>query len=235
MSKGSTERMSPETFVEELKALISANLAGNVQLMARINELVKAATARQKEPIDASTLFARWMEFNLASYSVISTQGMALLNGIVSAAEQALGTKARPAPEPGPSAEQKVEMRLEGRQGERVTAPFLVENRYDRALDVAFQASDLVPGSGRALPASHISFEPATLMVAPKGQAVVNAAVTLTKDFVVGQTYSTTIRVLGFQAKEVALAITVRPPGKEAKPAGQTVKRAKPAKKRRAS
>lgn len=238
-AKGSTEQKSPKAFFEELKSLIAANLAGNLQLVSRLNDLVKDATKafaarRAGERTDASELLSRWLELNLASYSAVSTHSLALLNGIASAAEQALGAKAQPVPEPEPAPEQRVEMRLEGRQGERVTAPFLVENQYDRRLEVSFEASDLVPASGPAISGSQITFEPSTLTVAPKGQAVVQAAVMLTPDFVVRQTYATTIRMLGFQAKEIRLAVTVLPPAEGAKPAGQPVKGAKPGKKRRA-
>lgn len=237
--KGSSKQKSPEVFFEELKSRIAANLAGNLQLVRRLSDLVKDATKafaarRAGERAEPSELLSRWLEFSLASYSAVSTHSLELLNGVVSAAEQALGAKARPAPEPEPAPGQRVEMRLEGRQGERVTAPYLVENRYDRRMDVSFEASDLVPASGTPISGSQITFEPSTLSVPPQGQAVVQAAVTLTHDFVVGQTYTTTIRVLGFQAKEIRLAITVLPPAKGAKVAGRSVKRAKPGKKRRA-
>jgi hypothetical protein len=63
---------------------------------------------------------------------------------------------------------------------------------------------------------------------------VVQAAVSVTRGFVVGQTYTTTIRLLGFQAKEVGLSITVLPPAEAAKPSGPPRRRTKPVGKRQA-
>lgn len=73
------------------------------------------------------------------------------------------------------------------------------------------------------------------MTVVPKGQVVVQAAVMLTRDFVVRQTYATTIRMLEFQAKEIGLAITVLPQAEGATPVSQPLKRARPGKKQRAS
>ena len=232
-------RKSPEEFVEQLKELVAANVAGSTQLVARFNDFVRDAAravgpGRAGEPTDeAVTLLSRWLDFNLASYSVVSTHGLALLNGLLSAAESTLIPKAPRAPDARPSPAPHVELRLSGRHGERVTSGFVVENHFDRAFAVTLQCGDLIPVTGKALPASLVAFEPAKLVIASRGQAVIQAAVAITNDFVVGQTYTTTIRLLGFQAKEVGLSVTVLPPAEAAKPSGPPPKRSKPAKKRR--
>lgn len=233
-------RKSPEEFVEQLKELVAANVAGNAQLVTRFNDFIRDAAKAvgagraAGEPANAAALLSRWLDFNLASFSVASTHGLALLNGLLSAAENALLPKAPSAPGARPTPEPRVELRLEGRPGERVTSAFLVENHFDRPLDVAFEAGALIPATGPSLPASLIAFEPATLAIAPRGQAVVQAAVTITRDFVVGQTYVTTIRLLGLHAKEMGLSVTVRPPANAAEPSGPPPTQGKSADRRRA-
>jgi hypothetical protein len=209
--------MSSSEFVDRLKALVSANIAGNTQLVIRLSDFVrKASQAAGKKPVgertDAQTLLARWLDFNLASYSVVSAGSLALLNDLLSAAENTLIPKDSPAPNPPfPSPAPPTELRLSGRHGERATSGFLLENRFDQPHAVAFECAELTPKTGPPLPASLVNFEPATLTIPPRGQAVVQAAVSITPDFVVGQTYTTTIRLLGFEAKELSLSITVLP------------------------
>jgi hypothetical protein len=229
-----SRRTSAEEFVRRLKDLVAANIAGNAELVARFNKFLQdaakaAGSARAGQTPDAATLLSRWLDLNLASYAVVSTQSLALLNGLLSAAESALLPKAPSTTGAPPAPDRRVELRLEGRPGDRIASAFLIENHFDRPLDVSFECGDLVPAEGAPLPASLVTFEPATLAIAPRGQAVVQAAVTITEDFVVGQTYTTTIRLLGFQAKEVGLSVTVRPPAEEAEPPGRRPRQIKPA------
>jgi hypothetical protein len=210
--------MSSSEFFERLKELVSANIAGNTQLAIRFADFIrKASRASGKDPFrerpDAETLLARWLEFNLASYSVVSSSSLALLNGLLSAAESTLiPTAARgPAPFPPSSPAPRAELRLSGRPGECATSSFLLENRFDQPHAITFECADLTPVTGPPLPGSLVTFEPAPLTIPPRGQAVVQAAVSITPDFVVGQTYTTTIRLLGFEAKELGLSITVLP------------------------
>jgi hypothetical protein len=237
-SKGPSGGESSQEFVEQLKKLVAANVAGNLQLVTRFNDFLRDAatavkTGRAGEPADAGALLSRWLDFNLASYSAVSTHGLALLNGLLSAAESSLIPKAPSASQARPTPEPRVELRLSGRQGERVTSAFLVENHYDRPLDVAFESGDLVSASGESLPSSLVGFEPPRLAIAPRGEAVVQAAVRITRKFIVGKTYTTTIRLLGFHAKEVGLWVTVLPPAQAPKASGSPPKRTRPAKKRR--
>jgi hypothetical protein len=216
-SRATSGQKSLEEFGEQLKQLVAANLAGNAQLVTRLTNFIKdAATAvradRPNEATDAAGLLSRWLEFNLKSYSVVSTHGLALLNELLSAAESALLAKAPPAAESIPKPQSRVELRLSGRPGERVTSGFAVENHFDHPLAITFECADLTPASGQSLPAALVEFEPANLMIPPHGEAVAQVAVVITRDFVVGQTYTTTIRLLGFDKKEVGLSITILPP-----------------------
>jgi hypothetical protein len=236
-ARGPSGRTSPDEFVERLKELVAANRAGTMELATRFSALVREASravdaGRAGDRPDAKALLSRWLDFNLASYSVISAQGLALLNGLLSAAERTLIRKAPPAPDARETPASRVELRLSGRYGERPTTGFVIENQFDRPLAVTFKCTDLVPAAGASLPASLIGFEPTTLAIAPRGQEIVQAAVTITPDFEVGQTYTTTIRLLGFDAKEVGLSVTVLPPAEAAVPSGPSPQRAKSGKKR---
>lgn len=236
-SRDTSGQKSLEEFGEQLKQLVAANLAGNAKLLTRLNNLIKdAATVvranRPRESTDAAALLSRWLDFNLTSYSVLSTHGLALLNELLSAAESALLPKAPPTAEPSPKSQSRVELRLSGRPGERVTSGFAVENHFDHPLAITFECADLTPTTGQSLPAALVEFEPANLIIPPHGEAVAQVAVVTTRDFVVGQTYTTTIRLLGFDAKEVGLSITILPPVQIPK-SSPPLKQATPKKNRR--
>ena len=68
------------------------------------------------------------------------------------------------------------------------------------------------PAVGAALPASLLSFEPSTLLIPPHTEGVVKVAIMITGDFLVGQTYTATIRPLGFGdfgEKELGLSVSI--------------------------
>jgi hypothetical protein len=234
----STGRTSLDEFVKRLRELVADNVAGSTQLMTRFNEFVReasqaASTGRAGDRTDAQAILSRLLDFHLASYQVVSAQSLAVLNGLLSAAESTLLPKAAPAPDVRATPAPRAELKLSGRPGERPTTGFVIENHFDRAASVTFESTELIPTTGPALPSSVVSFEPATLVIAPRRQVVVQAAVAITTDFVVGQTYTTTIRLRGFEAKEVGLSVTVLPPAEAASPPSPSPKPPKPAKKRR--
>ena len=236
-SRGPSGRISPDEFVERLKEIVAANAAESTQLVTRFSSFVRKASravgaGRAGEGPDGEALLSRFLDFNLASYSVVNAQGLALLNGLLFAAESTLIPKAQPAPDTPATPSPRVELQLAGRHGERATTDFMIENHFDRPLALTFEPADLVPSAGASLPASCVSFEPTTLEIGPRGRGVVQAAVTITTDFVVGQTYTTTVRLLGFEGKEVGLSVTVLP-ADAAAPSGPSPKPGKSAKKRR--
>jgi hypothetical protein len=215
-SKGRSEGTSPDEFVERLKVLVGENIAGSRQLVTRLRNIVREAdqavsAGAAGDRTDPKELLFRWLDFNLASYSVVNTHGLALLNGLLSAAQGTLIPEPAAARQSHPAAAPRVDLRLSGRHGERAATGFVIENQFDEPLSVTFESSPLAPATGARLPASLVSFEPPTLVVEPRRQGVVQAVVTITSDFVVGQTYATTIRPLGFEAKELALSITILP------------------------
>ena len=229
---------SPDEFVERLNGLVAANVAGSTQLVNRFNDFVRqaflvAGTRRASVGSDPQALLSRWLDFNLASYSVVNARGLQLLNDLLSAAENTFIQKASLGPDASVPASPRIELRLSGRHGERATTGFVVENHFDRQLAVTFESGDLIPTAGPSLPASLLSFDPTTLVIAPRGQGVVQTAVTISADFVVGQTYATTIRLLGFEAKQVGLSVTVLPPASAPASSSPSPKTRKSAKKKR--
>jgi hypothetical protein len=216
---------SPDVLPERMKQILATTVAGNARLLSRLNDLVREAqtglgTGSAGQSHDPTVVLSRWLDFNLASYSVVTTNGLALLNGLLSAAEEALQSR-HPDSEPA----RQVELRLEGRPRDRVTAAFAVENHFDRAVEIAFVSRKLIPSSGKSLPGTLVTFEPVELTIAPRREAVVYAAVTITPDFVIGQTYTTTILLSGSQAKEIGFSLTILPPLKKTEPPAQPRRR----------
>src|SRR6188472_4138738 len=112
-SRGPAGRTSPDEFVDAFKQLIAANVAGTTQLLTRLSEFVREASPTVgTEQTDAGVLLSRWLDFNLASYSVVSAQSLALLNGLISAAESTLLPRAPS--EAHPDTPPRVELPLSG-------------------------------------------------------------------------------------------------------------------------
>jgi hypothetical protein len=228
----SAEKKAAPPLVKEFKSLVEQNIKGNMQLFSRVNELLKNAGEllgphRQKSEGKQSALLMRLLEFNLASYEILSSGTLEMLNSLVSAAEASLlGNDAATASATAP----KVcgEIQVEVRQGERLKTPFVVENQHKTPLDISFEAGELIATDSPPLPSSHVAFEPATLTLDPQKKAVVFVLINISQAFLVGKTYTSTIRVLGFQGQEVRLALTILPPMKKsalkqkAKPKKQT-------------
>ncbi len=212
-SRGPSAR-TPEEFVGRLRDIVTANAEGGAKLVTRLGDFVRSVSQelRDERPgdrTDAEALLTRWLEFNLASFSAVSAQGLALFDDLLSAAENTLvpsGPGSRDVP-PAPAS--RVELQLTGRRGERAATGFVIENKFDHSLSVSCVPTDLVPASGEPMPAALVTFDPAKLALVPRGQGVVNISVTITDDFVVGETYFTTIRLLGFEGKELGLSVTV--------------------------
>lgn len=212
-----------EHFIDELKTLLTRSIEGNTQLASRLSALAQEA-AKGGLPADANELFARWLDFNLASASLLNKHSLSALHGVLDAAERSLlgrdvpvvhdgpaptAPSATPAAPPAGTTPGAIDLHVEGEPGETVRAPFLIANDYDRALEVAFEASGLRSDAGATIAVDRVSFEPPTLSLG-KGQRVVQAAIAIPGDAVRGATYRGEIRVKGFQARTIALALTVR-------------------------
>lgn len=211
------EGKSPAGVVEELKSLVAASIAGNVELVARLNTVIREAAAAGPgaAPTDGGAVLTRLIELGLGSYAELNKHTLALLNGLVGVAERALLPPSLRAPgasstmgAAGPAGG-RVDVRLEGRIGERVACPFVVENQYEQAVDVTFRSDGLVAAGQPDLPPSLVTFEPSRLSILPKGSAVATAIVDVTADFAAGATYTSTVRLVGFEGREMGLALTV--------------------------
>lgn len=217
-------RTNPQALVEELKELLAKSIQGNAQLSNRIYGLVKEAAKeadagrRGRKLPQGRELLTGWLHLNLAYYSLLTDHGLAFLNDLVTATENTLGIKATEGRENQTAAKHRVEISVNAQQGEKVTAPFLVENHYPHTVEASFQASDLVSLKGDALPAKQVAFDPPTLTLQPRGKSIVHAVVDVTREFKVGETYCTTIKLVGFQTKEISLLITILPASTEKKP-----------------
>jgi hypothetical protein len=100
---------------------------------------------------------------------------------------------------------------LDVTHGQQVTIPFLVQNQYDRCVDVSFAADPPTTAAGAPVPASTISFEPRTLALPPGGQLVVRATVAVTEDFTEGQVYATALHVRDLPAPPLPVELRVGP------------------------
>ena len=219
VSAGSPRQRTADDVIDQLKDILAANVSGNAQLVAHFNDLVRDISKEMgsgRRP-DPSELLSRWLDFNLASYSVVTKQSVALLDGLLEVARSTLI--------PSPPAtrveadEQRVELRLSGRPGEKVATAFMIENLFDRQLEVSFECDDLQTDAGQSLSRSHVLFEPATLTIPAHEQAAGQVAVKIDKAFATDATYRTTIRLLGFPAKELGLSVSVlAPPEPDAAP-----------------
>ena len=199
------ELKPPVDVVDELRSIVAANVAGSVELVARVNAVVRRALAEAPAAPapDAADVLARLLDAGLSSYAEVNKHALALLDGLVSVAERAL---LRVPPAPGATS---VDVRLDGRVGERVPCPFLVENQYDQPVDVTFRAGPFVALGRADVAESAVDFEPRRLRVPARDSAVATAVITVGDGFVPGVTYVTTVKVVGFEGREVGVALAV--------------------------
>ncbi len=218
-----SEKTTASSFVDEFKSLVEKNIKGNMQLVSRVSDLIKAAgkswePGRPPSEGKQSALLTRLLDFNLASYEILSSHTLEMLNGLISAAESSLLGKDSLTQATAPP-KTCGEINVQVRQGERLRARFCVENQFSDALNISFEAGELTAPDAASLPASLIAFEPANVTLDPREKVIVIAAIDISQAFVVGKTYTSTVRVLGFQGKEVRLVLTVLPPLETAVPA----------------
>lgn len=236
MSSTASRQTDPQSVIEDLRVLLAKNVQDNVRLVKRFGGLVHEAT----EQIGTSTegggmpkgneLLTRWLDLNFAFYSLLTEHGVAFLDDLLTAAEQNLGIKPTKAEEPPAPETQtqttepvsRMELSLNARVGEKAVAHFVIENQQSTPTEVSFQAGNFISSKGRTVSAACVSFEPAKLSLRPKEQAVVKSIVNTTSGFRVGETYVSTINVLGFLTKEIILVVTILPELDEQKPTRKT-------------
>lgn len=213
MSAKSNFRKTPEEFADEIKKVLSANVSKSIQLMTRANNLIKDtvqnfSTADRKSAAKESDILERWLNFNVATYTVINDHALSLLEKLITVAEESISGNP-----PKKNAENKaVDISISGRPGEKQSTYFLIQNHYDHPLEISFEASPFVAENVPVLPNTHITFDPSSATLKENEQRTIKVDVDITKQFVPGTTYTTNIHVSGFEAKELILSITVLQP-----------------------
>lgn len=210
-----------EELIAELKDVLAKSFAGNVEVAARVRDLVRGlaadAPAAVRDPGVRRELVARWLAFNVESFRALTDSSLATMNAIVTAAETTLLRTQPAATVPGGSTgpaavADAVDLVVQGRRGERLSAPFLLENHYDRSLDVTFAVEPFHAVGRPDVPAALLSFEPAQIAIPAKGQTIAHAVVDLGGAFDAGVTYGTVIRLVGYDARSMRLSVRVDEP-----------------------
>ncbi len=207
-----------DELIAELKGTLARSFAGNVEIVARVRDLVRELAADApvavRDPQRRRELVARWLAFNVVSLRALTDSSLDTMNAIVSAAETTLLRTQPSAASPTtssdpPAVADAVDIVLQGRRGDRLSAPFLLENHYDRTLDVTFDVEPFRAPGRPELPADLVALDPAQVAIPAKGQTVVHAAVDLGDSFSLGVTYATVIRLVGYDAKSMRLSVRV--------------------------
>ncbi len=237
-TSGAAARVNPQALIEELRILLAKNVQGNMKLLNRLSSLVKEASKEISASSDnrrlpqGDQLIARLLDLNFAYYSLLSDHGLAFLNEFFNAAERTLGLERADEGQTSTTTEtSRAGIDLSARIGESAVAPFVIENHHTSALRVSFQAGDFLSLKGDRVSAEQIAFDPPTLSLEPTEQSIVRAMVTVTDAFKVGETYVTNINLVGFQAKDITLTLTIQPPLNSKRRTARTVIKKKPRKK----
>jgi hypothetical protein len=207
-----------EELVKDLKAVMAHALAGNLEVVARVRDLVGGLVSDSPKISDAvrdpRALVSRWLDFNIASLRIITEHSIEALNGIVSVAEANLSTSPRrSAASAGSRSEARdaepVELLLEGRRGARASASFQLENFYNHPLEITFEAEPLIAPGRLPIAASAIEIEPEVAQLPPRGRQVVSVSVTLGEAFALGSVYEARVRIVGFEARLLHVVVRV--------------------------
>jgi hypothetical protein len=118
---------------------------------------------------------------------------------------------------------------LTARVGQTATATFLVENSRPEPLNVSFEASPIVSQQGEAIKRATVRFKPSRLRIKPGDQSTVQVTVKVSAEFKVDEVYLLRVRLVGFEEKEILIALRVLPaiPGTSPAPAEPEAKKGK--------
>ena len=215
MKDAGTTQKTPEALMDELRAIVGSNVAGNIQLLTRLSALVtntaRAASTMPTSAPDPSRVVAQSLEAILESSAVVNRHTLAALNELVTVAEQALAA-APTAPSARNTAtglDMPADLHLEGRIGSQVSGRFAIDNEYDSPVQVSFSVAGPAAGGGTALPIKYVTLEPTRAVIPAKGTTTVGVTIDAAEELIVGRTYAARIRVVGFEAPDVNLRFTV--------------------------
>jgi hypothetical protein len=207
-----------EAIIKDLKAVMAHALAGNLEVVARVRDLVGALVSDPPKVGDVvrdpRDLVNRWLDFNISSLRILTEHSIEALNGIISVAEANLDLSpnrsstsftSRSVAQRGDA----VDLRLEGTRGSRATASFLLENFYNQPLEVTFEAEPLLAPGFPPIPASAIEIEPEIVHLPPRGRQVITVSIALDDAFASGVEYEGKVRIVGFEARMLHLIVRV--------------------------
>lgn len=209
---GQSGRQPPgsEAVIQELRSVLASSAAGNIQIALRIRDLVVSAASQRPRDRDRSKDVGHILDFIVASVRLLSENSLVVANGILDAAEARLLEKAPPvADEPSDAAPGDVEIILKGARGHRADAAFLLENKYDRSIDVAFEMSDLTSEGGAVIPGAFVSIDPASVTLSPRGQAVIRISIEVGDLLTEGVSYLGMLRASGFETRQIRIRLQV--------------------------
>jgi hypothetical protein len=222
MARTPLEPTSPEVFVEHLKSIVATSVAENVQLATRVGALLVKTTATMAaagpaQLMDPSASLARSLQLTLESAAIVNAHTTAMLNELVSLAERAaahpLATSAAvPGSMASTTSTAPTELELESAPGERAVGRFAVDNQYDFPVQVTFGVSELAPAHGPSLAGTHVTVDPIQAVIGAKASVIVEVSIDVGEAFIAGETYSGTIRLVGFQAPDIVLRLSVLAP-----------------------
>jgi hypothetical protein len=226
-----------EEIVRDLKAVMAHALAGNLEVVARVRDLVGALVSDPPKISDAvrdpRALVNRWLDFNIASLRILTEHSIDALNGVVSVAESSLNASRRSSAasagsHSGTERPEPVELRLEGPRGVRASASFQLENFYNHPLEVTFEAEPLIAPGHEPIGAAAIEIAPQLVQLPARGRQVVSVSVTLGERFSPGAVYEGNVRIVGFEARSLHLSVRVLQNNGEAGTAAKRRRRASP-------
>lgn len=206
-----------EAIIKELKAVMAHALAGNLEVVARVRDLVGTLVSDPPRVAgvvrDPRLLVNRWLDFNIASLRILTEHSIEALHGIITVAESNLGTNSSSASSsagkrPSQSGE-AVDLRLEGTRGSRATASFLLENFYNQPLEVTFETGPLIAPGHEPVPASAVVIEPEVVELPARGRQVISISVLLDDAFASNAQYESRVQIVGFEARMLHLIVRV--------------------------
>jgi hypothetical protein len=238
MANKPLERKSPEALIDDLKTIVAANVAGNMELLARVGTLLSHAgqvisALPLGRPPDGSAIVTRGIDLTLASTAIVSEHTLAMLNDLVSVAERTLAALPQSSATHDEPPEPQTPVRLEGRRGERVAGQFAVDNQYDCPVQVSFGLGALTAAQAPPIPAARIALDPVSLVIGPQASQIVDVTIDITEEFVVGQTYTTTVRVVGFRAPDILVHLAVLGPNEQSNAAQEVARTKRPVTRKR--
>lgn len=241
-------RMRPlDTVIQEFKSVLTSSIAGNLQAAGRVRNLLSiSATSVRRSPLlaDAPKIaangdVARILDFALASVKLLTEHSLMIVNGILDEAEARLQDRepvkgAFEDAAPARAESNGVEIVIRGARGERAGSAFLLDNKYDRNVEVSFEASDFFAEGRPPVPGVLLEVEPKLCLLPPRGQTVVRFSVLIGEAFAPGLSYFATLRTVGFEAQAIRVRLNVdaRADKPESEPKTIAAPASKPAPKR---